>query len=248
MSTAFAIAVAIPAVAGRHEVRAGRAGKDVDMHRALASAVLAIGSLAQASVFASHPGAGTTPPSRIVAQETAAPATEQPRGVLAYRGFTVDASAIERDAGARSAVERQLDIVADCGASTDILAFFRAQRMVVRRGARDRFSRDAGIEIDTRLPPQQPIVLHELLHAYHAFVLPQGARNPEVLEFYNEARNGALYPRGSYVLRNPMEFFAVTGSLYLSGHVDRPPGNREALRAAQPRYYGWLAHLFGVAK
>ena len=45
-----------------------------------------------------------------------------------------------------------------------------------------------------------------------------------------------------------MEFFAVTGSLYLSGHVDRPPGTREALRAAQPRYYAWLAQLFGVAK
>jgi hypothetical protein len=45
-----------------------------------------------------------------------------------------------------------------------------------------------------------------------------------------------------------MEFFAVTGSLYLSGHVDRPPGNRETLRAAQPRYYAWLAQLFGVAK
>jgi hypothetical protein len=191
---------------------------------------------------------------RIVAQETAAPATAAPaptapppRGVLLYRGFTVEAAAIERDAAARAAVEHQLDLVADSGVKPEILAFFRAQRMVVRPGARDRFSRDGGIEIDTRLAPQQPIVLHELLHAYHAFVLPQGARNPEVLEFYNQARTGGLYPAGSYVLRNPMEFFAVTASLYLSGHVDRPPGNRETLRAAQPRYYAWLAQLFGVA-
>jgi hypothetical protein len=191
---------------------------------------------------------------RVVAQETPAPATASPsptappqRGVLLYRGFTVDAAAIERDAGARSAVEHQLDIVADSGVRPEILAFFRAQHMLVRPRARDHFSREGGIEIDTRLPPQQPIVLHELLHAYHAFVLPQGARNPDVLEFYNQARNGGVYPAGSYVLRNPMEFFAVTASLYLSGHVDRPPGNREALRAAQPRYYGWLAQLFGVA-
>ena len=186
--------------------------------------------------------ASTAP--RIVAQETSAPA---PRGVLLYRGFTVDAAAIERDADARSAVEHQLDIVADSGVRPEILAFFRAQHMLVRPGARDHFSREGGIEIDTRLPPQQPIVLHELLHAYHAFVLPQGARNPDVLEFYNQARRGGLYPAGSYVLRNPMEFFAVTASLYLSGHVDRPPGNRETLRAAQPRYYAWLAQLFGVA-
>ena len=191
---------------------------------------------------------------RTVAEETAAPATASPaptapppRGVLLYRGFTVDAAAIERDTDARAAVEHQLDIVADSGVRPEILAFFRAQHMRVRPGARDRFSRDAGIEIDTRLPPQQPIVLHELLHAYHAFVLPQGARSPDILEFYDQARNGRLYPAGSYVLRNPMEFFAVTASLYLSGHVDRPPGNRETLRAAQPRYYAWLAQLFGVA-
>ena len=200
-------------------------------------------------VFAQAPGVP-----RILAQATAAPATASPapttplpRGVLLYRGFTVDAAAIERDANARSAVEHQLDIVADSGVRPEILAFFRAQHMLVRPGARDHFSRDGGIEIDTRLPAQQPIVLHELLHAYHAFVLPQGARNPEVLEFYNQARNGGLYPAGSYVLRNPMEFFAVTASLYLSGHVDRPPGNRETLRAAQPRYYAWLAQLFGVS-
>lgn len=205
--------------------------------------LLALGVLAQASGVP-----------RILAQETVAPATASPaptaappRGVLLYRGFTVDAGAIERDANARAAVEHQLDIVADSGVRPEILAFFRAQRMLVRPGARDRFSREGGIEIDTRLPPQQPIVLHELLHAYHAFVLPQGARNPDVLEFYNQARNAGAYPAGSYVLRNPMEFFAVTASLYLSGHVDRPPGNRETLRAAQPRYYAWLAQLFGVA-
>ena len=186
---------------------------------------------------------------RILAQVTAAPATAAPlrRGVLLYRGFTVDAAAIERDEGARSAVEHQLDIVADSGVRPEILAFFRAQHMLVRPGARDHFSREGGIEIDTHLPPQQPIVLHELLHAYHAFVLPQGARNREVLEFYNQARNSGVYPPRSYVLRNPMEFFAVTASVYLSGHVDRPPGNRETLRAAQPRYYAWLAQHFGVS-
>jgi hypothetical protein len=218
------------------------------MHRALFSSVVAMGLLAYAVLFVPNGAAAATAPASVVAQATVAPATEPPRGVLLYRGFTVDAAAIEGDAAARSALEHQLDVVADCGVSADILAFFRAQHIVVRPGARDRFSRNGGIEIDTRLPPQQPIVLHELLHAYHAFVLPDGARNPDVLGFYNEARNGALYPARSYVLVNPMEFFAVTGSLYLSGHVDRPPGNRETLRAAQPRYYAWLGHLFGVEK
>jgi hypothetical protein len=193
-------------------------------------------------------GAAPEPPMAPSASPEPTASSAPARGMFAYRGFTVDAAAIARDAGARAAVEHQLDVVADCGANADVLAFFRAQRIVVRPGARDHFSRAGGIEIDVRLPPQQPILLHELLHAYHAFVLPQGARNPDVLGFYAEARNGSLYPAGSYVLSNPMEFFAVTASLYLSGHVDRPPFDRETLRARQPRYYAWLAQLFGVEK
>jgi hypothetical protein len=44
------------------------------------------------------------------------------------------------------------------------------------------------------------------------------------------------------------EFFAVTGSLYLWGNVDRSPHTRENLRAKQPVYYKWLGELFGVQK
>jgi hypothetical protein len=69
-----------------------------------------------------------------------------------------------------------------------------------------------------------------------------------VLRFYGEARNSGLYPPRSYVLSNQLEFFAVTGSLYLWGHVDRPPATRENLRARQPGYYAWLGELFGVRK
>jgi hypothetical protein len=50
------------------------------------------------------------------------------------------------------------------------------------------------------------------------------------------------------VLKNKAEFFAVTGSLYLSGYVARPPNDRETLRAKQPVYYAWLGILFGVKK
>jgi hypothetical protein len=212
------------------------------MRRSVASFALTLASLCLLGVT---PEPAASPP---VASPEPAPSATLARGIIAYRGFTVDAAAIERDAGAQAAVEHQLDVVADCGARADVLAFFRAQRIVVRPGARDRFSRGSGIEVDVHLPPQQPIVLHELLHAYHVYALPDGPRNADVLGFYAEARKGALYPPGSYVLRNPLEFFAVTASLYLSGHVDRPPFDRETLRARQPRYYGWLAQLFGVAK
>ncbi|MBV9439478.1 MAG: hypothetical protein JOZ24_05770 [Candidatus Eremiobacteraeota bacterium] len=205
-------------------------------------------ALTLALALASSPGPATAQEVATPSPPPAASPAPTQHGTPAYRGFTVDMSSVGDDATVRSAVEHQIDIVADSGVRDEILAFFRAQRIVVRRGAVDRFSRQRGIEIDTRLPVQQPIALHELLHAYQAFVLADGPRNPDILGFFEEARRDGLYPPNAYVLRNPMEFFAVTGSLYLWGHVDRPPFDRATLKRQQPRYYAWLAQLFGVEK
>jgi len=138
---------------------------------------------------------------------------------------------------------------ADCGAKPEIVAFFRRQAIALTPGVQHHFGPRVGVVINpARLPPQQPVILHELLHAYQSFVLPDGPRNADVLKYYGEARDGQLYPRGSYVLTNQMEFFAVTGSLYLWGHTDVPPGTRDTLRSRQPAYTAWLADLFGVQK
>jgi hypothetical protein len=66
------------------------------------------------------------------------------------------------------------------------------------------------------------------LHAYHYRVLPNAFENADVLRFYDRAKENALYPEDSYVLKNVREFFAVTASLYLWGNVDRPPHTRAA--------------------
>jgi hypothetical protein len=176
-------------------------------------------------------------------------------GPLVYRGFTADISAIgnfPRRAEIEKSLIHQLDIVADCGARHDVLAFFRAQQIVLKSGMGDvgaEFAPDSRVIIDAvPEPPEQPIVLHELLHAYHARVLPDGIRNADVLTYYHHAKEAALYPLDAYLLKNQSEFFAVTASLYLWGHVDREPFTRENLRAKQPYYYAWLGNLFGVRK
>jgi hypothetical protein len=132
-----------------------------------------------------------------------------------------------------------------------MLAFFRAQAIKLKADGRDgggRFS-SAGIEIQAaELPPEKPIVLHELLHALHARYLPGSNRNPDVLRFYRNAMSGQLYPANEYMMKNVNEFFAVTASLYLWGYVARAPNDRETLRAKQPHYYAWLGELFGVKK
>jgi hypothetical protein len=175
---------------------------------------------------------------------------------LSYRGFTVDLSAVQGapnfDA-VEASVKHQLDIVADCGASPAVLAFFRSQLITLKIGQTDgggHFSAgQKGVSLDAAVQaPQKPVILHELLHAYHARVLPEASQNPDIIRFYNIARQNQLYPAGEYLLKNPFEFFAVTGSLYLWGNVDRAPHNRATLHSKQPFYYKWLAQLFGVEK
>jgi hypothetical protein len=177
-------------------------------------------------------------------------------GKLAYRGFTVDATEI-KDApqykAIMTALVHQIDIVADCGAKPEQLAFFRSQTVFVKHappGGMGHFdSRSPGVTVaDIVAEPQKPILLHELLHAYHFRVMPDRLRNAEILTFFQRAQASGAYPKDAYLLKNVQEFFAVTASLYLWGNVDRPPHTRDKLKAAQPVYYAWLGQLFGVAK
>jgi hypothetical protein len=67
--------------------------------------------------------------------------------------------------------------------------------------------------------------------------------------FYNRARGYHLYPDGADLIwRGVDEYFAITASVYLSGHADREPFDRETLKKRQPIYYTWLGRTFGVKK
>ena len=204
-----------------------------------------------ASLFVSLPAMSTS----AWAQASAAPSIPRD-GKLAYRGFTVDATEI-KDAPKyqeiMTSLVHQIDIVADCGAKPEQLQFFRSQTVFVKHappGGMGHFnSRSPGVTVaDIVAQPQKPILLHELLHAYHFRVMPDRYRNAEILTFFQRAQSIGAYPKDAYLLKNVQEFFAVTASLYLWGNVDRPPHTRDRLKAAQPVYYAWLGQLFGVAK
>jgi hypothetical protein len=220
--------------------------------RVLAAGVIGVVLLVSAAAWAQAPVTGPPP---VVPRASAAPSAPAD-GKSTYRGFTVDVTGIQGvpqyDAIMTSTVH-QIDIVADCGAKPEQLRFFRSQVIVMAppaRGEPGHFdSRNPGVSIAGAVAePQKPILLHELLHAYHFRVMPGAFRNADVLAYFNRARDSGLYPQNAYVLKNVQEFFAVTASLYLWGHVDRPPFTREKLKAAQPVYYAWLGQLFGVAK
>jgi hypothetical protein len=90
---------------------------------------------------------------------------------------------------------------------------------------------------------QRPVLLHEMLHAYHANVLPQGVKNETVLFYYKQAKDGGLYPADTSLMTDEREFFAVTVSVFLYGKDGLR--TRSELRKKQPEYYRYLIWLFG---
>jgi hypothetical protein len=89
---------------------------------------------------------------------------------------------------------------------------------------------------------ERPVILHELLHAYHDQVLPGGVSNQVALFWFKEATEKHLYPADAYLMTNEKEFFAVTTSVFLFGKdglIDRA-----MIKQAQPDYYKYLVWLF----
>jgi hypothetical protein len=127
---------------------------------------------------------------------------------FAYRGFTVDTTAAQGAPNlndVEKSLKHQIDITADCGTTPKIMDFFKSQTIFVKPGQGDsggRFSSKVkGVAVDVAVDaPEKPVMLHEMLHAYHWWVLPDGFENAEVEEFYERARDGAFYPPGAYVL------------------------------------------------
>ena len=136
-----------------------------------------------------------------------------------YRGIAVDTSAAQSQPNLKDVVaslKHQIDIVVGCGAKPEIMTFFKSKPVAVKPGQRDGgghfSSKIEGVTVDASVvPPEKPVLLHELLHAYHFRVLPGALQNPDLLRFYGIARRNELYPPDAYVLKNVQEYFAVTG-------------------------------------
>ncbi len=92
----------------------------------------------------------------------------------------------------------------------------------------------------------EPVLLHEFLHAYHSRLMPQGFDNLGVKGFYAMAKSKNLLPKEAYTLFNHKEFFAVTASIFLAGKDSvHEPFTRAALKEKMPDYYKYLVGVFG---
>jgi hypothetical protein len=171
---------------------------------------------------------------------------------FAYRGYRVDISQVlNRDDALTivGALQTQIDLVEDLAIKAEIKAFFRSIPIKLSPDpvGEGRYSSNGGLQMAVKIDADnRPILLHEFLHALHFDKLPNGNRNEDILTFYQRAKSAPAYPKDSYMLKNPAEFFAMTASAYLHGSVARPPYTRETVVRAQPVYARYLAQLFGA--
>jgi hypothetical protein len=178
---------------------------------------------------------------------------------IQYHGFTIDDQLLGDDDKARFAsqsapsVIAQLGMVEAAGLPPEILAFFKRTPILVDpnlRGNPGFFTVRGGagaVQIQPIVfPANKPILLHELLHAYHFHVL--SLQNKPIIDAYDLALRNDAYPaqfRKAHFLENAKEYFAVTATIFLFGPVQQPPFNCAVLSHSDPAYLAFLATTFG---
>ncbi len=168
-----------------------------------------------------------------------------------YRGwrFAIDRAGGPLPDTLSRSLRAQVDIVEAIDLKPDIRAFFRdVPKTIVPHtplgpGAYDFENRE--LFLDRRIdPPRSPVLLHELLHAYHQQRLPEGLRNPRIIAFFEAAILSGRFPPQAYMLTNVAEFFAMCASVVLWGRAARPPFTRAQVRADLPLFYDWIVAEF----
>jgi hypothetical protein len=107
------------------------------------------------------------------------------------------------------------------------------------------------------------LMLHELSHAYHHRMLPDGYDNKEILACYKQAMKEGLYDKvkvhgtqgpeaKAYACTNDKEYFAELSTAFLGGKDKNKeynkwfPFNRSQLQKHDPRAYNLLCRLWKV--
>jgi hypothetical protein len=208
--------------------------------------VTAIALLAGAtlSFAAGSPRAPERQPEARATNTAPAPRTMEMGGFVIdrHRVSAADWPALERK------LQRQIEIVASVGLPDDVLAFFRRIPIEIdpaQNGNGGTYQQRKVILPDEPIPENRPVLLHELLHAYHYEVLGnvEPIRQAHRQALQSEKLGGRH--RGAHFLANHAEYFAVVASIYLFGVIQQPPFNCRTLAAEQPEFLAYLARLFG---
>lgn len=175
-----------------------------------------------------------------------------------YRGFTIDDSAVQQLPNLEAviaATKEQIDIVHAVGLPAEILSFVESVRFeLVPTGTfksptpgiyAGRDSRAVKVSAAIATIGHKPVLLHELMHAYHDQRLERGFGNPAILGYYAKAQAIPAYAAKSHMMSNEKEFFACAATAYLFGVTAQEPFRREKVRENQPDFHDYLKNLFG---
>jgi hypothetical protein len=118
-----------------------------------------------------------------------------------YRGWSMDLSPADPanlDA-LRLSIQKQIDLVEGIRMREDIKSWFRATPLTI-----DPNLKGGGFVLrgklslrDEAIPEERPVLLHELLHIYHAQRMPEGVRNKMILAWFREAKTAGYAPNAS---------------------------------------------------
>ncbi len=169
---------------------------------------------------------------------------------LQFRGFSVDLAAITNlpnRVAIIDGVRTQLTLVDTTRLTTAVKAFFKTIPMTMNASptGSPAYGNDRVVLPAQLYEPEKPVLLHELMHAYHEHRVNDGFRNTEIQRMFEAARTGGLFPAGSYMLTNPAEYFAMMASVYVFGSAARDPFTRDGIGTKQPEMYRWLVKEFG---
>jgi hypothetical protein len=178
------------------------------------------------------------------------------RQTVSYSGVSIDvtalASASDADA-VLTALRKQIDIVDRIKVSPQTRNFLKSVPIVMAPSAGASGASPGAYSGTTKsismqaqlYDPDKPILLHELMHAYHDQKIAGGFGNPDILKLFQEAGASHRFPTSSYMLSNVAEYFGMMASVYLHGSAARDPFARDSIRIKQPTMYRWLESEFG---
>jgi len=174
---------------------------------------------------------------------------------IEIRGFTVEYGQVGLDKlqKMQASLEHQMGIVEQSGVPPATLDFFKGVPIVMVQDLSTGFGHankdERGrqvVEIKAaKLPEDRPILLHELLHAYHGVKL---GPTPMIRDSYRQAVQSGVYKAyaKAHFLEAPNEYFAVIGSIFLYGkRIDQPPFDCSLTAKYQPQFIAFLTEQFG---
>ena len=177
-----------------------------------------------------------------------------PADTLQIHGFTIEYGhvGLPKLQKMQATLEHQIDIVEQSGVPAATLEFFRSVPVVMEKHINTGFGHAQMldgrqvVQLEAeKLPGDRPILLHELLHAYHGLKL---GPTPMIRDSYQEALQKGFYKQyaKAHFLENPREYFAVIGSIFLYGRkIDQPPFDCRLPARYQPQFVAFLTEQFG---